>query len=51
MKGENTRNFEAGVLSSDKEFVKNAAEQFDEVWQGDFCPKCKRKEFCADPIV
>lgn len=29
MKGENTRNFEAGVLSSDKEFVKNAAEQFD----------------------
>lgn len=29
MKGENTRNFEAGVLSSDKEFVKNAAEHND----------------------
>ena len=32
MKGENTRNFAAGVLSSNKDFVKNAAEQFDNVW-------------------
>ena len=34
MKGENTRNFEAGVLSSNKDFVKNADEQFDSVWLG-----------------
>ena len=32
MKGENTRNFEAGILSTNKDFVKNAAEQFDSVW-------------------
>lgn len=32
MKGENKRNFEAGVLSSHKDFVKNAAIQFDSVW-------------------
>ena len=32
MKGEKARNFEAGVLSSNKDFVKNAAEQFDSVW-------------------
>lgn len=32
MKGENTRNFEAGVLSCNKDFVKKAAEQFDSVW-------------------
>ena len=51
MKGENTRNFEAGVLSSDKTFVKKAAEQFDQVWMGSFCPKCKRKRFCGDPII
>ena len=37
MKGENTRNFEAGVLSSNKDFVKNAAEQFDSVWMGAHC--------------
>lgn len=51
MKGENTRNFEAGVLSTSKDFVKNAAEQFDSVWMGSFCKSCKRKQFCSDPIV
>lgn len=50
MKGENTRNFEAGVLSSNKDFVKNAAEQFDSVWMGAYCKECRRKEFCGDPI-
>ena len=50
MKGENTRNFEAGVLSSNKEFVRSAATQFDEVWMGAFCKSCKRKTFCGDPI-
>ena len=50
MKGENNRNIEAGVLSSDKAFVKQAAEQFDKVWMGSFCKSCKRKKFCGDPI-
>lgn len=50
MKGENTRNFEAGVLSSNKDFVKNAADQFDSVWMGAHCKGCRRKEFCGDPI-
>lgn len=50
MKGENTRNFEAGVLSSNKDFVKNAAEQFDSVWMGAYCKSCRRKAFCGDPI-
>lgn len=51
MKGENARNFEAGVLSSNKDFVKNAAEQFDSVWMGAHCKGCRRKEFCGDPIA
>lgn len=51
MKGENTRNFEAGILSTNKDFVKNAADQFDSVWMGSFCKSCKRKIFCSDPIV
>ena len=38
------------VLSSNREFVKNAAEQFDNVWMGAHCKGCKRKEFCGDPI-
>lgn len=51
MKGENTRNFEAGILSSNKDFVKSAAAEFDSVWMGSFCKNCKRKDFCSDPIV
>lgn len=51
MKGSNTRNFEAGVLSSNKEFVKQASQQFDQVWMGAHCKDCKRKQFCGDPIV
>lgn len=51
MKSENTRNFEAGILSSNKDFVKSAADQFDEVWMGAHCKSCKRKQFCGDPIL
>ena len=51
MKGENTRNFEAGILSSNKEFVNNAIELFDNVWMGVHCKNCKRKKFCIDPIM
>ena len=50
MKGENTRNFEAGILTSTKELVSSAINQFDKVWMGAFCKGCKRKEFCRDPI-
>ena len=50
MKGEKARNFEAGGLSSNIDFVKNAAEQFDSVWMGAHCKGCRRKEFCGDPI-
>ena len=50
MKGENTRNFEAGILTSNKELVSSAINQFDKVWMGAFCKGCKRKEFCGDPI-
>lgn len=51
MKGKNTRNFEAGILSSQKDFVKAASNQFDQVWMGSFCTDCKRKDFCPDPII
>ena len=51
MKGSNTRNFEAGILSSNKEFVKQASQQFDQVWMGAHCKDCKRKQYCGDPIV
>lgn len=51
MKGEHTRNFEAGILTSDPQLVNQAIEQFDSVWIGNFCSKCKRKPFCGDRII
>jgi len=50
MKSENKRNFEAGILTNDPQLVKSAIEQFDEVWRGQFCTKCGRKDYCKDKI-
>ena len=51
MKTDNKRNFEAGILTDAPEIVEKAMNQFDEVWIGKHCKKCKRREFCSDPIV
>ena len=51
MKGENTRNFEAGIVTTHPDTIGAIMAQFDEVWMGKYCKKCKRKEFCGDPIV
>lgn len=50
MKGDGTRNFEAGILTDNPELVEQAMNQFDEVWMGKHCKACKRKAFCRDPI-
>ena len=50
MKADTTRNFEAGILTDVPELVESAMNQFDEVWTGQMCKKCKRKQFCTDPI-
>ena len=51
MKADNKRNFEAGILTDDPEIVEQAMNQFDDVWIGKHCKKCKRREFCSDPII
>jgi len=50
MKGENKRNFEAGILTTEPALVASAVNQFDEVWMGKFCRKCGRKAYCGDKI-
>ena len=51
MKGDGTRNFEAGILTDESEIVEQAMNQFDEVWIGKHCKSCKRRDFCLDPIA
>lgn len=50
MKGEDNRNFEAGILTDEPTLVDAAADHFDNVWQGQHCHRCKRKDFCGDRI-
>ena len=47
-KGKDKRNFESGIITTDQELVGQIMDQFDNIWQGSHCKKCKRKEFCAD---
>ncbi len=51
MKTADKRNFEAGILTDEPQIVEQAMIQFDEVWMGKHCRKCKRRMFCPDPIV
>jgi len=50
MKGKDSRNFETGILSNDPGLVEESISQFDSVWIGRFCDKCKRKAYCGDRI-
>lgn len=50
MRGENTRNFESGFVSTDPAIVSSIIDQFDGVWMGRHCKSCRRKEYCGDPI-
>lgn len=51
MKGEEKRNLEAGILTDEPTtIVEQAMNKFDDVWIGKYCYKCKRKDFCHNPI-
>ena len=50
MKGNTTRNFEAGILTDDPQLVAAAISQFDDVWIGAHCKSCNRRKFCGDPV-
>ncbi|HPF03251.1 MAG TPA: phospholipase D family protein [Bacteroidales bacterium] len=51
MKGENTRNFESGIVTTDTALVKEIMDHFDSVWMGRYCKSCRRKKYCGDPII
>ena len=50
MKNEYRRNFEMGIFTDDKDFVKEISEYFDNIFLGLHCNKCQRKPYCPDPI-
>ncbi|MDD2621638.1 MAG: phospholipase D-like domain-containing protein [Bacteroidales bacterium] len=50
MKSMTNRNFETGILTNEVAIVKQAIDQYDELWMGRYCPSCKRKDFCGDRL-
>ena len=49
-KSSKRRNFESGLITNDKTLISQISSQFDNLWIGEFCKDCKRKEYCTDYI-
>jgi len=47
-KSQNKRNFEAGIITTEKNLIEGITEQFDSIWRGSYCKDCMRKQYCAD---
>jgi phosphatidylserine/phosphatidylglycerophosphate/cardiolipin synthase-like enzyme len=45
------RNFECGVVVDESEPVSELMELFDQIFIGEHCMKCDRRDVCPDPIV
>jgi len=50
-KGVDKRNFEAGFLFDDVDALQQLSDWVDELYLGNHCITCKRKEHCPDPII
>lgn len=44
------RNFEAGFLFDDAEQIQQLVGWVDELFIGDYCRTCRRRDYCPDPI-
>jgi phosphatidylserine/phosphatidylglycerophosphate/cardiolipin synthase-like enzyme len=50
-KSPHRRNFEAGVVTEDKDTIRELMGFLDAFYLGDHCVKCQRREVCPDPIA
>lgn len=51
IKARDIRNFESGIVTTDREMIDAIMKQFDTVWMGRYCRSCKRRDYCGDPII
>lgn len=49
-KGEHRRNFELGTWTRSPELIDAVMGWFNELWEGDRCVKCQRKNVCPVPL-
>lgn len=45
------RNFEAGFVFDDPQQLKQLMHWIDELYLGEYCHQCRRREHCPDPII
>ncbi len=50
-KSPHRRNFEAGVLTEDRDTIAELMRFLDAFYLGDHCVKCQRRDVCPDPIA
>jgi phosphatidylserine/phosphatidylglycerophosphate/cardiolipin synthase-like enzyme len=49
-KGDQRRNFEAGVVTDDDWMLDQMQATFDAIWRGQHCPRCQRRRECPQPL-
>ena len=47
-KGPHRRNFEAGIITDEPQLLDPIIQQFDDLWMGEHCTGCQRKEYCPE---
>jgi len=50
-KSPDRRNFEAGFLTGDKKIIARLVETLDQLYLGEFCTTCQRRDVCPDPLA
>jgi phosphatidylserine/phosphatidylglycerophosphate/cardiolipin synthase-like enzyme len=49
-KHEHKRNFEAGFLFDDPQHISELVTWVDQLYLGEYCSSCRRRDYCPDPI-
>jgi phosphatidylserine/phosphatidylglycerophosphate/cardiolipin synthase-like enzyme len=49
-KGQHKRNFEMGVWTQAATLIEAAMGEFNQLWEGERCKKCQRKDVCPVPL-
>ena len=49
-KGDNRRNFEMGIVTSDEQTIDQVQDRYDRIWRGDECENCRLRDECEMPL-
>ncbi len=49
-KADGKRNFEMGIWTESASMIDAVAEQFNQLWEGQPCKTCRRKDVCPVPL-